>query len=160
MEKGTIVVVDDEANIADLVELYLDREGFRVVKAATGADGLDAFHHHRPRLVILDVGLPDLDGLEVTLGGGHGPGAQAAGAARVALGQKFLDDDLDLYLAVDLYSDQGAQLEVDAMKVLGALPSPELDGKTLLELPVVALETINQATIFGRAWDSMRLWMK
>jgi outer membrane receptor protein involved in Fe transport len=75
----------------------------------------------------------DLDGLEVTLGGGHGPGAQAAGAARVALGQKFLDDDLDLYLAVDLYSDQGAQLEVDAMKVLGALPSPELDGKTLLE---------------------------
>lgn len=65
MERGTIVVVDDEANIADLVELYLDREGFRVVKAATGADGLDAFQHHRPRLVILDVGLPDLDGLEV-----------------------------------------------------------------------------------------------
>lgn len=75
----------------------------------------------------------DLDGLEVTLGGGHGPGAQEAGAARVALGQKFFDDDLDLYLAVDLYSDRGAELEVDAMKVLGALPSPELDGKTLLE---------------------------
>ena len=65
MERGTIVVVDDEANIADLVGLYLDREGFRVVKAATGSDGLDAFHQHRPRLVILDVGLPDLDGLEV-----------------------------------------------------------------------------------------------
>ena len=65
MEKGTIVVVDDEANIADLVELYLDREGFRVVKAATGCRGLDAFHQHRPRLVVLDVGLPDIDGLEV-----------------------------------------------------------------------------------------------
>ena len=35
-----------------------------------------------------------------------------------------------------------------------------VDDKVLLELPVVALETINQATIFGRAWDSMRLWMK
>ena len=65
MEKGTIVVVDDEANIADLVGLYLEREGFRVMKAATGADGLAAFNQHRPRLVILDVGLPDLDGLEV-----------------------------------------------------------------------------------------------
>jgi len=64
-ERGTIVVVDDEANIADLVALYLDREGYRVVKAATGTEGLDAFHHHRPRLVVLDVGLPDIDGLEV-----------------------------------------------------------------------------------------------
>jgi DNA-binding response OmpR family regulator len=63
--KGTIVVVDDEANIADLVGLYLEREGFRVLKCATGADGLDACATHRPRLVVLDVGLPDVDGLEV-----------------------------------------------------------------------------------------------
>ena len=63
--RGTIVVVDDEANIADLVELYLDREGFRVVKAGTGTSGLDAIQQHRPRLVVLDVGLPDIDGLEV-----------------------------------------------------------------------------------------------
>ena len=65
MERGTILVVDDEPNIADLVELYLRREGFRVVKAATGADGVRAVGDHRPRLVVLDVGLPDLDGLEV-----------------------------------------------------------------------------------------------
>jgi two-component system, OmpR family, alkaline phosphatase synthesis response regulator PhoP len=65
MERGTILVVDDEPNIADLVELYLTREGFRVVKAATGEDGLRAVAEHRPRLVVLDVGLPDIDGLEV-----------------------------------------------------------------------------------------------
>ena len=35
-----------------------------------------------------------------------------------------------------------------------------VDGKQLLELPVVALEEVGQATIFGRAWDSMRLWVK
>jgi DNA-binding response OmpR family regulator len=64
-ERGTIVVVDDEANIADLVGMYLDREGFRVVKASTGTEGLDAVQQHRPRLIVLDVGLPDLDGLEV-----------------------------------------------------------------------------------------------
>ena len=65
MEKGTIVVVDDEPNIADLVGMYLEREGFRVLKSPTGEAGLDAFTTHRPRLVILDVGLPDIDGLEV-----------------------------------------------------------------------------------------------
>ncbi len=65
MERGTIVVVDDEANIADLVDLYLTREGYRVHQASTGNDGLDAVGRHRPRLVVLDVGLPDIDGLEV-----------------------------------------------------------------------------------------------
>ena len=38
MERGTILVVDDEPNIAELIELYLSREGFRVVKKATGTD--------------------------------------------------------------------------------------------------------------------------
>ncbi|HKF89977.1 MAG TPA: response regulator transcription factor [Acidimicrobiia bacterium] len=64
-QKGTIVVVDDEPNIADLVDLYLAREGFRVLKAGTGEAGLQAVKDHRPRLVVLDVGLPDVDGLEV-----------------------------------------------------------------------------------------------
>jgi DNA-binding response OmpR family regulator len=65
MERGTVLVVDDEANIADLIELYLQREGFRVVKATTGEAGMRAIGEHRPRLVVLDVGLPDVDGLEV-----------------------------------------------------------------------------------------------
>jgi DNA-binding response OmpR family regulator len=65
MERGTILVVDDEPNIADLVDLYLRREGYRVVKAGNGEEGMRAVADHRPRLVVLDVGLPDIDGLEV-----------------------------------------------------------------------------------------------
>jgi DNA-binding response OmpR family regulator len=65
MDKGTVLVVEDEANIADLVDLYLSRDGFRVLKQGTGAGGLAAVRDHRPRLVVLDVGLPDIDGLEV-----------------------------------------------------------------------------------------------
>jgi DNA-binding response OmpR family regulator len=67
MERGTILVVDDEPNIADLVELYLRRDGYRVVKAARGEEVVPAVTTHRPRLVVLDVGLPDIDGLEVCL---------------------------------------------------------------------------------------------
>src|SRR5215470_980471 len=65
MERGTVLVVDDEPNIADLIELYLAREGYRVVKTGAGEPGLRAVTEHRPRLVVLDVGLPDIDGLEV-----------------------------------------------------------------------------------------------
>ncbi len=65
MERGTILVVDDEPNIAELIELYLSREGFHVVKAASGELAVQAVAEHRPRLVVLDIGLPDIDGLEV-----------------------------------------------------------------------------------------------
>ena len=65
MARTTVVVVDDEANIADLVEMYLAQADFRVVKATTGRQALDAIKEHSPDLVILDVGLPDFDGLEV-----------------------------------------------------------------------------------------------
>ena len=65
-DAGTIVVVEDDQNIADLVELYLRQEGFRVVQAQDGARGIDAVKNQRPKLVILDVGLPGgMDGLEV-----------------------------------------------------------------------------------------------
>jgi DNA-binding response OmpR family regulator len=62
---GTILVVEDEANIADLVDMYLRKEGFRVLLATSGEDGLAAAKRERPRLVVLDVGLPGMDGLEV-----------------------------------------------------------------------------------------------
>ena len=65
MERGTILVVDDEPNIAELIELYLSREGYHVVTADSGEAALRAVAEHRPRLVVLDIGLPDMDGLEV-----------------------------------------------------------------------------------------------
>lgn len=63
---GTIVVVEDDPNIADLVELYLRQEGYRVLQASTGEQALASVETNRPRFVILDVGLPGgMDGLEV-----------------------------------------------------------------------------------------------
>lgn len=76
----------------------------------------------------------DVDGVEVAAGGGHGPGALEAFGARVAVGQSFFDGQLELYTAIDAYSDRGAELEIEARKVLGALPQPELDSKTIYDL--------------------------
>jgi two-component system response regulator ResD len=60
-----ILVVDDEPVVADVVERYLSREGFRVSVAADGDAALLAYTGVRPHLVILDIMLPGIDGLEV-----------------------------------------------------------------------------------------------
>lgn len=66
MSETTIVVVEDDRHIADLVEMYLRQEGFRVVQSPTGEGGIEAVRNQRPKLVVLDVGLPGgMDGLEV-----------------------------------------------------------------------------------------------
>ncbi len=60
------MVVEDDRHIADLVEMYLRREGFRVLQANTASAGLEAIEREKPRLAIVDIGLPgDMDGLEV-----------------------------------------------------------------------------------------------
>jgi DNA-binding response OmpR family regulator len=61
-----ILVVEDDPNIADLVELYLRRDGFTVHQASDGDTALRAIRDRRPQLVVLDLGLPGaVDGLEV-----------------------------------------------------------------------------------------------
>src|SRR6185369_53987 len=61
----TILVVDDERNIVDLVRLYLEKEGFAVIAAADGEEGLALHARHDPDLVVLDLMLPKVDGFEV-----------------------------------------------------------------------------------------------
>ncbi len=60
-----ILVVDDEANIVDLVKLYLEREGYRVDSAGDGAIALEKIREQEPALVVLDIMLPEVDGFEV-----------------------------------------------------------------------------------------------
>jgi DNA-binding response OmpR family regulator len=62
---GTILLVEDEEDIASLVRAYLERDGFRVVWATRGTEGLQALEQHDIRLAILDLQLPDADGFDV-----------------------------------------------------------------------------------------------
>ena len=61
----TILVVDDERHIVDLVRLYLEKEGWTVLTAGDGEEGLALHKRHEPDLVVLDLMLPRVDGLEV-----------------------------------------------------------------------------------------------
>jgi two-component system, OmpR family, alkaline phosphatase synthesis response regulator PhoP len=61
-----ILVVDDEPRIAEIARDYLERAGFKVAIAGNGADALAFARTKRPDLIVLDLGLPQMDGLDVT----------------------------------------------------------------------------------------------
>ncbi len=96
---GTVVVVEDDPHIADLVELYLRQDGFRVIQAADGEAGMAAVQSQSPRLVILDVGLPGkLDGMEVCRR------LRSAGDVPIIM-LTARDDEIDRVLGLELGAD-------------------------------------------------------
>ena len=65
MANEKILVVDDDTNICELLRLYLTKEGYQVTVANDGEEGLEKFNQVKPDMVLLDVMMPGLDGLEV-----------------------------------------------------------------------------------------------
>lgn len=61
----TILIIDDEVQIRRLLEIALASNGYKISEAATGKDGLIAAATNNPSLIILDLGLPDLDGVNI-----------------------------------------------------------------------------------------------
>ncbi len=62
--KYKILIVEDEENIRTVLEALLEKNGYQVLLAKNGAGGQMLFQSHRPDLVILDLGLPDMDGMQ------------------------------------------------------------------------------------------------
>lgn len=65
-KQQTILVVDDEQTIREVVRRYLELEGFNVIEAATGTDALDMLKINSPDLLVLDIMLPGIDGFAIT----------------------------------------------------------------------------------------------
>ncbi|XKE59726.1 response regulator transcription factor [Sutcliffiella horikoshii] len=65
MEENLILIVEDEPEIAELVQDYLEADGYRSILASDGLEGLDRFFQHQPMVAVLDVMLPKMDGIEL-----------------------------------------------------------------------------------------------
>jgi DNA-binding response OmpR family regulator len=65
LRAGTALVVEDEDSIATLVRSYLERDGFTIVRARSGEEALKELERNPVRVVVLDIGLPDIDGFDV-----------------------------------------------------------------------------------------------
>jgi len=65
MNKGTILIIDDEKDLIELVRYNLDKEGYDVISASDGQTGLDIAQRHKLDLIVLDLMMPGMEGLEV-----------------------------------------------------------------------------------------------
>ena len=65
MAKNTVLLIDDDENICKVVKLYLEKDGFDILIANDGQAGLDMFATSEPDIVLLDIMMPGLDGIEV-----------------------------------------------------------------------------------------------
>jgi two-component system, OmpR family, alkaline phosphatase synthesis response regulator PhoP len=94
-----ILLVDDETSIIQLAQLYLEREGFRVISASDGQTALDSVASQNPALIVLDVMLPKVDGFEICrrLRAENNPVAILMLTAR--------DDDIDKIVGLELGAD-------------------------------------------------------
>ena len=61
-----ILIVEDEANIRELLRLYLEREGYTVLEAENGVEGIKKWKSDKPDMLLLDVMMPVMDGMEAT----------------------------------------------------------------------------------------------
>ncbi len=98
-QRGLVLIVEDEAPIAEVLRLYLNREGFEVAVATDGPGGLATIGQRRPAAVILDVGLPGMDGTEVCRR------MRAAGDWTPVLFCTARDDEVDRVLGLEMGGD-------------------------------------------------------
>ena len=66
MPKETILIIEDDSDIIEIIQYSFEREGYRVLTATNGEKGIEAARARRPALIILDLMLPGVDGIEVT----------------------------------------------------------------------------------------------
>jgi two-component system KDP operon response regulator KdpE len=65
LKKSTVLLIEDEAQIRRLLRVYLERNDYQVLEAPTGTEGIDEAAQHNPDAILLDLGLPDIDGMAV-----------------------------------------------------------------------------------------------
>lgn len=94
----TVLVVDDEAKIVQLARDYLEHAGFTVLTASDGRTAVETARRRQPDLIVLDIGLPGLDGLEVTR-------ALRRDSAVPIVMLTARDDELDKLLGLELGAD-------------------------------------------------------
>ncbi len=153
--EDTVVVIEDDHHISDLVAMYLRRDGFRVLQADEAGPGLALVDRERPKLVIVDIGLPgDLDGFDVCRrlrNGSPPPGGAPLGADPRAVPVLILsarDDEVDRVLGLELGADDyvtkpfsARELVARVHAILRRTEAPAVGPDPLVTLGAIEVDT-------------------
>ena len=141
--KGLVLVVEDEKSISDLLRMYLSREGFGVHVESDGVAGLAAAKRLHPVGIILDVGLPKMDGTEVC------KQLRAEGDWTPILFCTARDEEIDRIIGLEMGADDYITKPFSPREVVARLKSVlrRSSGKTEASLPIsVGPVTLDQDT--------------
>jgi DNA-binding response OmpR family regulator len=143
----TLVVIEDDHHISDLVAMYLRRDGFRVLQANDGETGLGIIERERPALVIVDIGLPgELDGLDVCR---RLRGADGESRTVPVLILSARDDEVDRILGLELGADDYVTKPFSARELVARVHAilrrsatvPDANGPPVVELDGIAVDS-------------------
>ncbi len=148
---ATILVVDDEKNIVQLARLYLNKEGFRVEAAYDGAQALEKARSLRPDLIVLDIMMPELDGIAVCK-----ELRKTSNVPIIMLTAR--DDDIDRIVGLELGADDymtkpfNPRELVARVKAVLRRASQEAPSQAVLEAGNLRLDTASrEVTVQGKA---------
>lgn len=158
---GTILIVEDEARLAEILEDYLRREGYRTERAKDGARALELWRAAQPDLILLDIMLPVLDGLEVARR------VRAESEVPIIM-LTARDDEVDRLVGLGLgaddyvvkpYSPREVVARVKAVlrRVRGSVLAPEVYRAGNLEVDLIAFEVRCNGMLLDLTTGELRL---
>ncbi|MBI2842471.1 MAG: response regulator transcription factor [Armatimonadetes bacterium] len=150
MTKQKVLLIDDEENVCELVSLYFDRAGYEVITATDGADGIEKARQNRPDIIILDLMLPGMDGLDVCK-----EVRKSSNVPIVMLTARV--DEVDRVLGLEIGADDYVTKPFSPRELLARVKAvlrraayvPNPDEQQVLNLPGIAVSRISREVIVG-----------
>ena len=148
--KQKVLVIDDEENVCELISLYFGKAGYDVVTAPDGADGIDKVRQERPDIVILDLMLPGMDGLDVCK-----ELRKQSNIPIIMLTART--DEVDRVLGLEIGADDYITKPFSPRELLARVKAvlrraayvPTPDEQQLLDLPGLSISRISREVVVG-----------
>ena len=150
MTKQKVLIIDDEENVCELVSLYLGKAGYEVICAADGSEGLDKIREQRPDIVILDLMLPGMDGVDVCK-----EIRKTSSIPLIMLTARV--DEVDRVLGLEIGADDYVTKPFSPRELLARVKAvlrraayvPNPDEQQVLKMPGLSVSRISREVIVG-----------
>lgn len=150
MTKQKVLIIDDEENVCELVSLYFGKAGYDVVCAGDGGEGLDKLREQRPDIVILDLMLPGMDGIDVCK-----EVRKISNVPLIMLTARV--DEVDRVLGLEIGADDYITKPFSSRELLARVKAvlrraayvPNPDEQQVLKMPGLSVSRISREVIVG-----------